>query len=183
MVQEPRGSNRRMDFRLPFHEKVIFTDGNSGGAAYAVNISRGGMFVATLDPMPIDGVLRMAFCFPNQMQSFCAKAKVAHIIYDRQGCEIDCGMGFQFLELNEAQKSVLNLHIVNEQTAYLDLKKLLIDKSPNASDISTCLKGLSCLRQRDLLDLRYRVNRICTIFEPAPTSHFHSGTEPQKITA
>jgi hypothetical protein len=106
---------------------------------------------------------------PNQKNSFCSKAKVAHIVFDRQRCEIECGMGFQFMELNDSQKSILNLHILNEQSAYLELKKVLSSEKPDPEQIAKCLRRLPWLQRLDLLGLRYRVNRICTIFEPAPS--------------
>lgn len=160
---------RRKEYRLPYHEKVIFTDGTHSLTAYAVNISRGGVFVTSLDPLPIDTQVNMAFLLPNQPRAFCVKARIAHIVFDRQRCEVECGMGTMFLELNESQKSILNLHILNEQSNYLELKRLLAEKKPNASEVQKRLKHMPHLQKYDLLGLRYKVNRICTIFEPAPS--------------
>ncbi len=160
---------RRKENRLPFNDKVIFTDGQKSVTAYAVNISRGGVFVMSLDPFPIDTQIVCAFCLPGQASSFCVKGKVAHIVFDRQRCEVENGMGLMFLELDESQKSTLNLHILNQQSAYLELKKLLLAERPAASEIARCLKKIPTLSPTsDLLSLRYRVNRICTIFEPSP---------------
>lgn len=158
---------RRKEYRLPYGEKVIFTDGRSSGTAYAANISRGGVFVMSLDPFPIDTMVSLSFFLPSQAHSFCVKGKVAHIVFDRQRCEIECGMGFQFLELNESQKSILNLHILNEQSTYMELKKHLSQPKPDSAEIARCLKKMPALAKLDLLALRYRVNRICTILEPS----------------
>lgn len=171
---------RRKEYRLPYSEKVIYTDGKKSLTAYAANISRGGVFVMTLDPFPIDTSAHLAFCLPSQELSFCAKAKVAHIVFDRQRCEIECGMGFQFLDLDESQKSILNLHILNEQTTYMELKKLLAVTQPDFQEVGKCLKRVPALTKYDLMGLRYRVNRICTLFEPAPA--FSSSSE-EKLRA
>jgi Tfp pilus assembly protein PilZ len=179
-MKEAQFIERRKEYRLPYAEKVIFTDGVKSGTAYGLNISRGGVFVATLEPYSIDTTVNLAFCLSNQPSSFCVKGKVAHIVFDRQRCEVECGMGFMFLELNEQQKSTLNLHILNEQTTYLELKKLLTAERPNPTDIDRCLKRLPALEGYDLLGLRYRVNRICTIFEPAPNLF---AERPAKISA
>ncbi len=158
---------RRKENRLPFNDKIIFTDGHKTATAYAVNISRGGVFVMSLEPFPIDTQIFIAFCLPSHPTSFCVKGKVAHIVFDRQRCEVENGMGLQFLELDESQKSIMNLHILNQQSAYLELKKLLTSARPPATEIARCLKKLPTLSpSSDLLSLRYRVNRICTIFEP-----------------
>jgi Tfp pilus assembly protein PilZ len=167
-MKEKSFIERRKEYRLPYSEKVILTDGKKSNTAYAANISRGGLFIMSLEPLSIDTQAHMAFCLPNQEQSFCIKAKVVHIIFDRQRCEVECGMGLQFLDLNESQKSILNLHILNTQTTYMELKKLLQNEKPDFSEIGKCLKTIPSLANHDLLALRYRVNRICTLFEPAP---------------
>lgn len=159
---------RRKEYRLPFNVKIIFTDGKNSMTAYAANLSRGGLFVTSLDPFPIDTTGFIAFFLPNQPTCLCVKAKVVHIVFDRQRCEIECGMGFQFQELNESQKSLLNLQVLNEQSAYLDLKRILAEPVPDSGDLAVALKKLPALEGRDLLHLRYKVNRICTIFEPSP---------------
>ena len=157
---------RRREYRLPYDEKVIFTDGDKSATAYAVNVSRGGIFAKTLDPYPIDTTGFLAFFLPNHPQSFCVRAKVAHIVFDRQRCEVECGMGFQFVELDESHKSIMNLHILNEQRNYLELQKILAAERPDRAALAVCLKKMPALARLDLLGLRYRVNRICTIFEP-----------------
>jgi uncharacterized protein (TIGR02266 family) len=167
-MKEIRFEERRKEYRLPYNEKVILTDGNRSITAYAANISRGGLFIMSLEPLPIDTQADLAFCLPNQEQSFCVKAKVAHIIFDRQRCEVECGMGTQFLDLNESQKSILNLHIINTQTTYMELKKLLAAPKLDQVEIAKCLKLVPSLIGIDLLLLRYRVLRICTLFEPEP---------------
>lgn len=159
---------RRREHRLPYEEKMIFTDGEKAMTGYAVNISRGGMFMKTLDPFPIDTVGHLAFCLPTHPQSFCMKAKIAHLVFDRQRCEVECGMGIMLLELSEAHKSILNLHILNEQKNYLELKRILAPANPDSAQLAMALKRMPQLAKLDLLALRYRVNRICTIFEPPP---------------
>lgn len=167
---ESKFIERRKEYRLPFADKVIFTDGTRSWTAYAINVSRGGVFVTSLDPLPIDTTVNLAFMLPNHPTSLCLKAKCAHIVFDRQRCEVECGMGFAFLEINDSHKSILNLHITNQQTAYMELKKLLAEDKPDAAEISKRLRTLPTLAGYDLLALRYRVNRICTIFEPAPAN-------------
>jgi Tfp pilus assembly protein PilZ len=159
---------RRKEYRLPFNEKIIFTDGSTSMTAYAANLSRGGVFVTSLEPFPIDTNGFIAFFLPNQPTCLTVKAKVVHIVFDRQRCEVECGMGFQFQELTESQKSLLNLQILNEQSAYLELKRILSDEVPDAGELARAIKKLPTLEGHDLLHLRYKVNRICTIFEPSP---------------
>ena len=159
---------RRREHRLPFNGKIIFTDGARTLTAYSANISRGGVFVTSLEPFPLDTAGNLAFFLPNHSSSICVKAKIVHIVFDRQRCEIECGMGLRFVDLNEQQKSLLNLHILNEEANYTELKKLLSEEVPQAKEVARLTKKLPSLEGLDLLKLRYKVNRICTIFEPVP---------------
>lgn len=156
---------RRKEYRLPYFEKVIYSDGSQSASAYGANISRGGIFVTTLEPFPLDTQVMLAFCLPDQEFSFCLKGKVAHIVFDRQRCEIECGMGFVFEELDEIQRETLNQHILDEQKSYSGLRIVLEKEYPNFSEIESYLHRFPSLKGYDLLRLRYRVNRICTIFE------------------
>jgi len=164
MAQE-KFVERRREYRLPYEEKMIFSDGQKSMTGYAVNVSRGGMFMRTLDPLPIDTVGYLAFTLLNHEQSFCMRAKIAHLVFDRQRCEVDCGMGIQLMELTEAQKSILNLHILNQQKSYIELRKILAAPKPDSALLAVALKKMPTLAKLDLLALRYKVNRICTIFE------------------
>jgi len=172
---------RRKEARIPFNDKVIFTDGQKTSTAYAVNISRGGVFVMSLDPFPIDTQIFLAFCLPSHPTTFCVKGKVAHIVFDRQRCEVENGMGLMFLELDESQKSIMNLHILNQQSAYLELKKLLTSERPAPSEITRCLRKIPTLSpSSDLLSLRYRASRICSIFEPPPDIQVNNDNQTRK---
>ena len=164
-VKPPDFVERRKEYRLPFFGKVIMTDGTKSVTAYAANISRGGAFVMTLDPYPIDTICHVSVLFPEQSQSLCFKAKAAHIVFDRHRCEVECGMGLQFVELAEFQRSILNVHILNQKAAYLELKQILAASNPNAGLVARFFKRLPHLNGLDLLALRYRVNRVCTLFE------------------
>lgn len=91
-------------------------------------------------------------------------------------------MGVQYLELSEAHKSALNLHVLNEKMAYLELRKLLTPAKPNLVEVERMLKKVASIKTTDLSALRYRVNRICTIFEPTPDP-FAEGRNEMKRSA
>ncbi len=157
---------KRKEYRLPFFEKAVFTDGSKSLPAYASNLSRGGIFMSTLDLFPIETMGHVAFCFPYQSHSVCLKVKVVHLVFDRQRCDVECGMGLYFVDVSDSLRSLLNLHILNEQASYLELKRLLAFPRPDFSEVRKHLKAIPHLQGLDLLGLRYRVNRVCTLFEP-----------------
>lgn len=157
-------TERRKNYRLPFDSKVIYTDGEKSATAYSVNISRGGLFMMTMNSYPIDTKINLSFLIPNQTGSFSCKARVAHLVHNNQRSDIECGIGFEFLELTKAQQSTLNLYVVNSKMAYLELKKLLEPERPNLLEVKRRLVHLPKMNT-DLLYLRYRIHRICYLFE------------------
>lgn len=157
---------RRKENRLPFEDKIIFTDGKRTFTGYTTNISRGGVFVTSTEPYPIDTKGQLMIFIPGQKTSFCFKAQVVHIVFDRQRCEVDNGMGFMFQELADVHKKILDAHIREEEESYLKLKEILSAERPDSAEMAKWLKKLPHLKNMDLLGLRYKVNRICTLFEP-----------------
>jgi len=176
-VSESKFIERRKEYRLPFPHKVIFTDESTTRAAYAVNLSRGGLFIATLEPFPIDTILNCIFMISNHPTSLCLKAKVVHVVFDRQRAEVDCGMGCFFQDLTEAQKAILNLHILNEKATYLDLRRIIANPNRGVGDFQTLLAKIPYLQALDPLALKYKVNRVCTLFEGPPRSNFGDGDD------
>ena len=161
---------KRKEFRLPFFTRVVFTNGSKSLAANASNMSRGGVFVSTLDLFPIETTGFVAFCFPYQTKSVCLKVKVVHLVFDRQRCDVECGMGLFFLDMSDSLRSLLNLHILNEQASYMELQRLLKVARPDFTEIQKHLKAIPHLQDLDLLSLRYRVDRVCMLFEPNVTA-------------
>lgn len=168
---------RRKEPRLPYDQKILFTDGQTTCTAYAANISRGGIFAMSLNPFPIQSEGYLLFCLPNHATSLCFRAKVAHIVFDRQRCEIENGMGFQFMDLTDQQKALINVHILNEKATYQELKEILAVERPNAQVLELALRKMPMFSDYDLLKLRYKVNRICTIFEPTPETSLPDAEE------
>ncbi|NBX93527.1 MAG: PilZ domain-containing protein [Proteobacteria bacterium] len=160
---------KRQFYRLPFGETLLMTDGNKTVVGGSLNISRGGIFLKTLEPLTLDSRGFISFMIPGHPKSLCLKAKVAHLVFDRQRAEVDCGMGLQFLEIDLSQQKLIDDYIDNQQSAYLALQKVVNQRRPSSTEIEYHLKQLSHLREMDLSSLRYRVNRICTIFEKSPS--------------
>ncbi|MFM8269803.1 MAG: PilZ domain-containing protein [Pseudomonadota bacterium] len=162
---EPNFIEKRRFYRLPFGESLLLTDNQNTVVGGALNISRGGVFLKTLKPLPLDSVGHVSFVIPGQETSICFKAKVAHLVFDRQRAEVDCGMGLQFIEIDVKHQQILDQHIEQEKQAYLALDKVLKARRPAVAEIEKHLQQLKFLRGSDLSTLRYRVARICTIFE------------------
>lgn len=162
--------NRRKEPRLPFFDKVIVSSAGKYITAHAINLSRGGIFVTTMDAFPIENNANAVFMLPNYSNTLSIKSRIAHIVFDKQRSEVECGMGIQFLELSQTHSNLLNLYILNDQKNYLELKELLTAEKPDFLSINNLRNKLPGLSHYDLLGLKYRVDRICTLFELPPVS-------------
>ncbi len=159
---------KRMFYRLPFEETLLMTDGSQTVVGTALNISRGGLFLKSLKPLPLDSRGHVTFLLPGHPKSLCIKAKVAHLVFDRQRAEVDCGMGLQFVEIDSSHQALIDSFIDKEKEAYLSLQRVLKERRPMVSEIEKHFKQLPELQGLELSSLRYKVNRICTIFEADP---------------
>lgn len=156
---------RRMEYRIPFMEKAIFTDGKKTITAHCGNLSRNGIFLLTLDPFPIETEGHLLFMLPGQSENLCLKAKAVHIVQEKKKCEIESGMGIAFSELTSHSRSRLSLFILAEQMAYLELRDVLRAERPDNKVTQKLIQKLPWLKGLDLLAMRYRVDRICAMFD------------------
>jgi uncharacterized protein (TIGR02266 family) len=68
---------------------------------YSVNISTGGLFLETDDPLPVDTPLALEFTLPNRQLSICCTGRVAWVNHPvlLHKPDMASGMGVQFIDL------------------------------------------------------------------------------------
>ena len=164
-----RSIEKRSDVRLPFTSRVLFSNDKGIMVAHGLDLSRGGMFVRTLDTYSIDDLGILSFTLPGVKRVISVKSRIAHIIFDKQRCEIECGLGIQFHDLSSETSEAIRRFLSGQKEAYRELQTLLSNDKPNLSDLSGCLSRIPSISEKDILGLRYRVNRICTLLEDRPT--------------
>lgn len=158
---------KRKQYRLPYESKILLLTQTKSSVAYASNLSFGGLFISTLNFFPVNQELTLYFTLPNSNTTLSAFGRVAHVVLDREHCEVECGMGIQFNFIKTSHQNLIIAHIEEEKKNYLELKKILDSKRPNQADIDTYVKRLPYLQKyQELLVLTYRVNRIATLFLP-----------------
>ncbi len=89
----------RVMARLQIHfgadPKILLTD-------YSVNISTGGVFLETDQPLPVDTPLSLEFTLPNLTSPVCCQGRVAWVnaAVEAKKPQLPTGMGVQFLDLS-----------------------------------------------------------------------------------
>jgi uncharacterized protein (TIGR02266 family) len=97
----------RLHHELPVAYKTIsgfITD-------WAVNISRGGLFINTPKPLPVGTTVRLIISLPGTDFPFDLKGRVAHVNeFDRSSNQMP-GMGIEFVNVDEEKRVQLETFV------------------------------------------------------------------------
>lgn len=95
-------SEKRAHPRIPVHFDVKYTLRRKKAHGVCLNLSKGGMFIATERPAPLETDLMFHFTLPGEANPFAVRARVTWV--SREDAEPDAiaGMGVRFLELSES---------------------------------------------------------------------------------
>ena len=100
----PDNFNRRGGPRVPVAVPVSFQAGGTVAGARTQDLSRGGLAIRTLDPLPLGTVIDLSFRLPGTSKDITATGRVAWS--DRR-----VGMGVQFERLTSEAQSLLNAFV------------------------------------------------------------------------
>jgi len=112
------GRERRIFERAPLNMLVQFKLGDMEEfmREYAVNISRGGMFIRTPEPHPEGSMIYLQFQLDNGSKLIEGLGKVVHV---NPPSHASPGMGVEFVNLDETSRSLIR-GIVEERVQELD---------------------------------------------------------------
>ncbi len=82
---------------------------------YATNISLGGVFIRSRNPLPVGTKLRVAFSLPGLTDMVETVGEVAHVL-DERSREGYAGMGIRFQDLDPLSKRVVD-QLIEDQVA------------------------------------------------------------------
>ena len=113
IVLDNAANEQRRDPRVPVSIRVRYPQRNAFFSEYTRNISRGGMFIATDEPMQIGTRLRFALEVPGS-DALLIEGEVRWAVRPEQVAglaasapEVEVGMGVQFVFANEAERAAL----------------------------------------------------------------------------
>lgn len=98
---------RRKEQRIPIEIEVKYSTGDSFVIDWTMNISRGGMFIRTPNPLPVGSVLKIQFSVPGAQENISAEGIVRWKI-DPSDPNIIPGMGIEIISIDESSKNILN---------------------------------------------------------------------------
>ena len=108
---------RRKHPRVPVRIRIQYRVADQFFTDYIQNLSLGGIFVETTDPLPVHTALKVQFSLPSLEKPIVADGVVVHRVEISGGkSRAASGMGIRFSQLDEGSKRTLEAYIQKLQT-------------------------------------------------------------------
>jgi len=105
--------HERKDPRYAIHVKVRFGDQDDLLTDYTVNLSSGGLFLTSPQPLPRHTLLDIEFSLPETGETINCKARIAWVNDTSNPTKPDlpAGMGLQFVDIAESEIRIIQSYI------------------------------------------------------------------------
>jgi uncharacterized protein (TIGR02266 family) len=114
---------KRIDLRLDTVFSVLLETAFGDFIAVARNVSEGGMFVETRDPLPLGSRVRIRFQMPDCADDIVATGEVKNHYFlnfataQRAAAELT-GMGIRFLSFEPEGRAILDRHLYHRRVVH-----------------------------------------------------------------
>lgn len=100
--------NQRRTTRAPLIvEQIPCGDGRKTFFGYAKNLSRGGLFIATVKPREPGNAFTLELTLPRLQHRICCRCEVVWKQHFSKGSGREPGMGLRFLDLTDADGEII----------------------------------------------------------------------------
>ena len=103
----PKIAAKRTSLRVPTQLRVSFDSSGELQECLMTNISRGGVFIATNDPLEVGSVIRLRIGIEDTGRILELEGSVAVVNAGADLCSNERGMGIRFTELTEEQEALV----------------------------------------------------------------------------
>ncbi len=105
------GEQQRQDPRAVVDLEVRYRSAQEFKAAYSTNISGGGLFIRTQQPLPLNQPLRIRFSLPGLSRYLVIHAVVVWTNPHPSRSSYPSGMGVKFVDLDPAVKEIISRYV------------------------------------------------------------------------
>lgn len=103
---------RRKHPRVPVRIRIQYRVADQFFTDYIQNLSLGGIFVETTNPLPVRTALKVQFALPSMEEPIVADGVVVHRVEIGKGnSKAPSGMGIRFSQLDERNKRALEIYL------------------------------------------------------------------------
>jgi uncharacterized protein (TIGR02266 family) len=107
MAAEPADKSSRKSHRLQHELLVAYRTVDGFITDWAVNISHGGVFINTRNPLAVGSVVRLIVSLPGADFPFDLTGRVIRVHpYDPEGAQV-AGMGLEFIDIDDEKRARL----------------------------------------------------------------------------
>jgi uncharacterized protein (TIGR02266 family) len=99
------GSNKRRAERLENDLPVAYRTVDGFITDWAVNISRGGLFINSRSPLPVGTVVRLIISLPDTAFPFSLSGRVVRVVAPNNPGNEPPGMGVEFIDVDEDKRA------------------------------------------------------------------------------
>ena len=111
---EHNPNERRKHQRVPTQIMIQYRSADQFFSDYMQNISRGGIFVPTQQPLPENTLLQISFSLPYYDRLITAEGIVVHSVQAGSECaDTPAGMGIQFKALSEENQQLIDAYVAS----------------------------------------------------------------------
>jgi len=112
-MTQSSGRNRRKDARFEVKIKVDYSTKDIFVSNYVTNLSKGGVFIETKTPLPVQSEIRLTFILPEFNVKIEAKGKVVWTYDVKKGTsKVVSGMGIKFTDLSPENKAKIEEYLM-----------------------------------------------------------------------
>ena len=102
------GSERRMHPRKEVWIEIHYQHLDDFFYDYAINLSRGGMFIKTARPLAIGTEIKLRFTIPDRKEVIKTRGRIARVVKVEESQSHPPGMGIEFQALTEKDTQLIN---------------------------------------------------------------------------
>lgn len=111
-IKKDRRSFPRVDVALHLH--LVFRDLDELVESYSKNLSEGGIFVRTDNPLPVGSVVKLQISLVHQSLTYLeAKGEVVHVV-NKPGRGHERGMGIRFVKMCKESRKFLKDFVLSK---------------------------------------------------------------------
>ena len=112
-MTQPSGRDRRNDARFDVKIKVDYYTKDIFVSNYVTNLSKGGVFIETKTPLPVQSEIHFTFILPDFNVKIEANGKVVWTYDVKKGTgKVVSGMGIKFTDLSPRHKAQIEEYLV-----------------------------------------------------------------------
>jgi uncharacterized protein (TIGR02266 family) len=160
-------TNNRKHFRIPFHTKFIYGTQERVFTGTSLNLSPGGVFIATMELIPRGSLCRVSFLLKDNEEPIMTEALVRRVSSAGFDPQEIAGLGFQFTDDQQNVEVAARItDFIEQSRRQLELVATILSSGePELLSLLPLFRNLHLPPFTDLGEVRQHVERVLKSIE------------------